>query len=546
MYPMRCAISHACVFLFGFASCLFAQTPSAPSTPVASGAPATAIVTTQPEPPSTARAWDLFRTRKYDQAAAEYQRVIDAGISAPAGYAGLARVYLRQQKVDDAFQAARKAVELAPNLAVPHVALGEVYYRQGKIEQAAEEFRRLILLNTSDARAYYGMFRVMRISSNYHKAKLLLDRAHELDAKDPDISRAWANNLPLKDRITAIEAELGLDTGDAVDRSSREHLLAALKEVAARPPRPCTLSTKLTSTETPLLPLMVDAKRAYGYGLRVKFNEVNSTLRLDTGASGFNLTPRAAEKAHVERIADAYFSGIGDAGEQQGYLGFAESIQVGDLVFKECYVGVFERSLSSGDDGLMGANVFSQFLVELNFPDQKLLLSKLPEDPAQAGLPLGLETETVPVSRFHDRYVAPEMKSYFPVYRSGHQLMIPSKLNGQGPVLMLIDTGSPENVLNLDHARLVSKISNPGTFRMKGLSGEVKDVLRAQDVFMQIAGFNQKLVTVLAVNLDNLGRGIGIQPAGLLGFETLHMLDIKIDYRDGLVQFGFDPKRWPL
>lgn len=29
--------------------------------------------------------------------------------------------------------------------------------------------------------------------------------------------------------------------------------------------------------------------------------------------------------------------------------------------------------------------------------------------------------------------------------------------------------------------------------------------------------------------------------SGILGFETLYMLQIKIDYRDGLVDFVYDP-----
>ena len=36
----------------------------------------------------------------------------------------------------------------------------------------------------------------------------------------------------------------------------------------------------------------------------------------------------------------------------------------------------------------------------------------------------------------------------------------------------------------------------------------------------------------------------GTEVSGVLGFTTLRLLDVKIDYRDGLVDFVYDPKRW--
>ena len=36
---------------------------------------------------------------------------------------------------------------------------------------------------------------------------------------------------------------------------------------------------------------------------------------------------------------------------------------------------------------------------------------------------------------------------------------------------------------------------------------------------------------------------LGTEASGVLGFTTLHLLDIKIDYRDGLVDFSYDPKQ---
>jgi hypothetical protein len=37
---------------------------------------------------------------------------------------------------------------------------------------------------------------------------------------------------------------------------------------------------------------------------------------------------------------------------------------------------------------------------------------------------------------------------------------------------------------------------------------------------------------------------VGTEISGTLGFGMLFMLDIRIDYRDGLVDFSFDPNRF--
>ena len=181
---------------------------SAPA-PDASKPPAASLaVASSAEPPSLETATTYLRQRKSDAAATEFQRVIDAGMNAPAGYAGWHECICASTKQT---RRAGGSPERARSGAQPggaHVAMAEVDFRLGKIEDAAEEFRRLIKLNTSDPRAYFGMSRVMRATSNYQKMKLLLDRTHELDPKDPDITHALATTLCGSERIRAIELEM--------------------------------------------------------------------------------------------------------------------------------------------------------------------------------------------------------------------------------------------------------------------------------------------------------------------------------------------------
>jgi Aspartyl protease len=136
------------------------------------------------------------------------------------------------------------------------------------------------------------------------------------------------------------------------------------------------------------------------------------------------------------------------------------------------------------------------------------------------------------------------MKSFSPVYRIGHDLLLPTKVNDKGPVLFLIDTGSFANMIALDLARAVCKVGETDTAKIKGISGEVKKVYRAQDVILQFSGYRQRMNDMLSLDMSNISNGAHTEVSGIYGFEMLQMLEIKIDYRDGLVAFKFDSKRF--
>ena len=48
---------------------------------------------------------------------------------------------------------------------------------------------------------------------------------------------------------------------------------------------------------------------------------------------------------------------------------------------------------------------------------------------------------------------------------------------------------------------------------------------------------------VVTFDLSPQSRRIGTEVSGFLGFDMLQILELKLDYRDGLVDFQYDPKR---
>jgi hypothetical protein len=81
----------------------------------------------------------------------------------------------------------------------------------------------------------------------------------------------------------------------------------------------------------------------------------------------------------AQEWASQFSGGIGDKGRKSAYIGTAKSISVGGLDFEDCTVEVLENRSVVGEEGLIGADVFEDFLVDIDFPHEKLRLSELPK-----------------------------------------------------------------------------------------------------------------------------------------------------------------------
>lgn len=79
---------------------------------------------------------------------------------------------------------------------------------------------------------------------------------------------------------------------------------------------------------------------------------------------------------------------------------------------------------------------------------------------------------------------------------------------------------------------------------VKGISGSVNNVFRADHAVLQFGHLRQENQDLVAFDLTRISDDVGTEISGALGFTTLIFIDMKIDYRDVLVDFSYDPKRW--
>src|SRR6516162_2258393 len=323
-----------------------------------------------------------FQAGNFTEAIEKYQQALKAEPTLIPAQAGLIRTYLRTDQVDPAYDVAKSSLAANPNSAQLLAAMGNVQYRRAEIPESEASFKAAIKNDPNSVEAYLGLARVFRTALLYRRAYDQIVKAHEIAPQDPAVQRAWFGMLPRRERIKALEEYLAGPHPDTPEENASLHSwLGYLKATADQPVHACKLVSNVDKTETQLQMFLRDANHVAGYGLLVKINDRNQRLLLDTGASGILINRKAAEKAGLKRISSMQFHGIGDSGQRDAYLAQADQVRVGDLEFRDCIVTVSEKSMGMDEDGLIGADVFSSYIVDIDLPGDAFRLSPLPKRP---------------------------------------------------------------------------------------------------------------------------------------------------------------------
>ena len=527
-------------------------------------------------PPGLATADQLYRAGKFVEAEASYRALLNTDSKFVPAQVGLVRAMLRQQKIDEALDAVNTAWTAQPNSAALLAAKGDVQFRRAEMSDAELSYLAAKKLDPKEVHAYLGLARLYRSYSMYRMAYGELQIAHEIAPDDIEVQRAWLGMLPRKERLAALEAYLGEPHPDDEEETKRmTEYLEFLKATIDKPIHACRLVSKVEQTETKLETMYAeDGRHMRGIGLSAKLNDRNFHLLLDTGAGGIMVGRKIAEKAGLTTISAAHYGGIGEKGLQSGYTAVADHVRIGELEFKDCVVAVSNKPSVADEDGLIGADVFGGYLIDIDLPGMRLKLSPLPRRPEDTVAPKSLNSEgeeqanaeqkedsateqtskeqksSAPSSQAphrlpRDRYIAPEMVNWTKVFRFGHAMLVPTSVNDSKFLLFGLDTGAFSNMLSLRAGRQVGKVSSDYRERVHGLNGEVKEVYSAKATlrFGHLRQPNQDIVTL---DLSTVSRHTGTELSGFLGFAMLRLLEMKLDYRDGLVDFEYDPKRVPF
>jgi tetratricopeptide (TPR) repeat protein len=483
----------------------------------------------------------LFNQGDFRAAAAAFQKIIDQAPS-PEAYAGLVQSLLKLDDVDAAEDQARKGLEKFPQSAVALAADGDVKFRRGLMAEAEDQYGSALKRDEKCARAWLGMARIDAAASLPQRAKEALSKAHELARQDGDTLYYWAIAQPYPQNVSGLEKHLAEFRNDAEWERHEREFVDFLKALAGRkvwlPARevqraeiklqpiftPQQAAPQGNGTRAPVQSIIDNPEtRVRGYSLQVKLNDrATGTVMLDTGASGLTISRKLAEKAGAKKLSDHSLEGVGNEAPLKGYEAWVDKVTIGELEFHDCHVHVTPRN-NPDFDGLIGTNVFEDYLVKVDLPARKLLMEPLPEL---------IETASGK---------APARKSSFTqFYRFGHILLMPTTVGTSARGLFLLDTGSATNSISPQLARRVSRVRGSNV-AVHGMSGNVKDVYTADEAVLQFSRFSQLHQDMVTFDVHAISKDLGTEVSGFIGFPTLRNMKMIIDYRDGLVDFEYKP-----
>jgi predicted aspartyl protease len=507
-------------------------------------------------------AQEAFLHGKFEEAVHLYQKQLEENPKDTDAIVGLVRVLLRQQKVKEAGDLITPALDADPNSVPLLVAAGEVQYRAGQPWIALETAESAMKLDACNPQLHLLNAKLDRLNSLYASSEKEIRVAHSLSPDDPDIRLHWLGTLPRAQRITELQSYLASSNGHGPDEIKHLHsYLDYLQKESTQPHKPCRLVSNSDTTTIPFTGIMQDAYNISAWALDVKLNNHYAKLAIDTGASGLVISRSVANRAGLQRFSNGEVGGVGDHGDKAAYTALVDSIKIGSLEFRDCEVEVLDQRNVVDTDGLIGMDVFSNFLVTLDYPMHQLALGPLPPRPndvssAKPALrteatpddeasnePQGFSSGAAEPAAPRDRYIAPEMKDWTYVYRVGHNLLIPTSLNSSKVKLFILDTGAFTTSISPAIAREVTKVHTDSLMTIEGVSGKVNKVFTADKITFRFAHLSQKVEGVVAFDSPYVSRSLGMEFAGFIGFTTLRQTTMKIDYRDGLVNFSYDADR---
>lgn len=437
-----------------------------------------------------------------------------------------AQIKMATRDWDAAWDLLHRSADSNPNSPELFNAMGTVDYLRGQIADAEMEFKKAVRLDDHFARGWLGLGHVFEAGSLRAKARICYQKAWHEDPRDPEVQRDYARTLTPEDRLAALEKHQAAAGGRDSDRD--DSVRKQIEELKWTAGRKLFDLAPVDHAEIKLSWLMYTSTVVRGFALPVSINGGKTLhLMMDTGAGGILLNRKAAEAAGLKKISEMKFWGIGDEGDRTGETDFADTVRIGGLTFSNCPVGVSDRQSLADEDGLIGPNLLSMFLISLDFHDMVMKLDRLPPHQSLA-----------PDEAWQDREVAPELAGFSPFWHVGHDILLPTRVNGMQPVLFLVDTGSSSSIIDPGYARQFKGFGSEELVRVKGVSGKVSKVQSSGFLTFEFCHYRQGVPGMLSIPLTKVARDTP-QFTGIFGITTLVNFKVQIDYRDGLISLEY-------
>jgi predicted aspartyl protease len=480
-----------------------------------------------------------------------------------AAHEALIRTLIEQNKVDDAAKDAETWAASSPGSSLALVALGDVRFRQGNPRAAFAQYQKAAVADMCNARAYFGMARVDGLAGLHASSKRMIEQAYKLHPTDDDIHVSWIDTRQRKERLEKWADYV--EHSDQISEEDRAKQKTRLEKESLYHVSDCRMApTSPREATVPMAEILDGPTHSVGWGLDVQFNGKRRRLLIDTGAGGITISRAAAMFLGIQREDATLIGGIGDKDRVKTSVAHMASIKIGGIEFTNCPVEILEKLGALDSDGLIGGDVFDASLLTLDFPKHELRVAPLPLRPGETEAERAKLEAAGDDAVFdpHDPYIAPEMAKWQRVYRSGHDLLMPTGIvdtkrmkddSAWKEKLFILDTGAGMSVISPAAAREVTRISGNSSWVASGIQGEVDKVYDAGKFTMAFAGLrldspsmtstDTTKPSMTSIDTTKESHADGVEISGFIGAPALTQLVLHIDYRDNLVLCEYTPKK---
>jgi tetratricopeptide (TPR) repeat protein len=390
---------------------------------------------------------------------------------------------------------------------------GDIHYRRANFPEAARAYQAAIAVNPDNARAWYGLGRIEQAHFHAPRARDLFSKAFALDHRDSDIILAYADFV-LDPAAKSILLENVARLANLNDPDRAAHAVAQRRIHQRLEGRlPARLASPYVTYRLPLTGFRPISSAQDGILISARINAGKPLrLLLDTGARGILLNPRAARDLSLETIVASTLSGFGDAAAGESRVALARTVAFGDLTFEECPIEVAGRSLTTGADGVIGADIFQRFKIGVDAHARLLQLTPFDDASGETSYPSA------------------------PAIGIRNLLLLKTRVEGGKEGLFLVDTGAAYTAVSPEYLPPAQQTSSP--VNLQGARGPLNGAFRTGPLTFNVAGVPLAETAPLAMDLRPISQLEGIEIAGILGYSTLARSPFTLDLRHGTVQFS--------
>jgi tetratricopeptide (TPR) repeat protein len=327
---------------------------------------------------SAGDAMAAYKGADYKRAIPLLQAAVATAPKDPAIRAALLSALVFDGRVEEASEAADADTAEFPQSPEIMAARGEFALYMSDTAEAEKLFKHAIQLKDDNSRAVFGLYRLYRAASMYRSARLLCLRAHAIDPEDALITLAYIRYLVPEKRAELLQPLMSSHPWLARTLEKDEESRSEVRnELNGR--KVFELDGQPREVTLPLVYLNDNPKRVRGVALQVSVNGGHPLkLLLDTGASGILLSQAAIDRLGLKHLGSFETRGIGDKGGRASFVSIADTCSIGTLNYKTCLFGAVSGKRVSGyEDGLIGADVFSDYLVQIDCQTRQLHLTPL-------------------------------------------------------------------------------------------------------------------------------------------------------------------------